>query len=232
MSEKDEKKVDLESCLYDKTMKCPVCGTTFKTRSIRKGKTRFKGCDIDLCSHYDPVNPEYYDVIACNVCGYAAVSSRFSRIGDKQARAIIENISQKFIPKEYPYVFDVDTAIERYKLALLNAAVKKAKAGEKAYICLKLGWLYREKEDSENEAKYLKSAIEGFNIAFTNENFPICGIDEVTLLYIMAALNYKLGDIDESKKILGRLVVKKNIPEMIKQSAEDLRENIKKSQQG
>ncbi len=225
-NENNEQK-NLENCLYDKTMHCPVCDYDFKARAIRKGKTRFVKSELDLRCIYDPVSPDYYDVIVCEQCGYAAISSKFNRITDRQAKQIINNISINYAHKTYPKVYDVDVAIERYKLALLNATVKGAKAGEKAYICLKLGWLYREKKDAQNEISYLKSAIEGFNLAFTNENFPICGLEEGTLLYIMSALNYRLGNTDESKKILGRLLVKTNVPEMIKKNAEDLRELLR-----
>ena len=227
---KDEKKINPEDCLYDRTMTCPVCESEFKARSIRKGKTRFVGSDIDLRSNYDPINPDYYDVIICNHCGYAAISINFNHIGERQAKLITDNISIRFTPKEYPAVYDVDTAIERYKLALLNSITKNGKAGEKAYICLKIGWFYREKKDIENEVKYLKSAIEGFEQAFTKENFPICGLDEPTLLYIMSAIYFRLGNLEESKKILGRVIIKRGLPERLKKKAEDLRDIIKQQE--
>lgn len=220
--------IDPEDCLYDKSVVCPVCDNKFKMRAVRKGKARFIGNDIDLRPNYEPISPEYYAVIICDNCGYAAISSKFSRISDKQAKLIIELITSKFIPKKYPRVYDLNAAIERYKFALVNAAAKKAKAGEKAYICLKIGWLYREKKDTDNELKYLKSAVEGFNLAFTNENFPICGLDENTLLYIMSALYFKLGKFSECKILLGRLIVKRGLPDRLKKSAEDLRDLVKK----
>lgn len=230
VDKKEEKKINPEDCLYDRTMTCPVCESEFKTRTVRKGKSKFLGSDMDLRSNYEPINPDYYDVILCDKCGYAAISINFNHIGERQSRLIADNISIRFVPKEYPKVFDVDTAIERYKIALLNAVTKNGKAGEKAYICLKLGWFYREKKDIDNEIKYLKSAIEGFNTAFTNENFPICGLDEYTLLYIMAALNFRLGDTEECKRILSRLIIKRGLPERLKINAEDLREMIKKQE--
>lgn len=216
------KEIKPEDCLYDKTYNCPVCESKFKARTIRKGKTRFVGSDIDLHSNYDPINPDYYDVIMCDNCGYASISNTFYHIGERQSKLIADNISIRYVHKDYPLVYDTDIAIERYKLALLNCMAKNAKA----YICLKLGWLYRDKKDIENEIKHLRFAIEGFNEAFTNENFPICGLDEQTLLYIMAALNFRLGEADESKRILSRLIVKRNLPERLKKKAEDLKELI------
>ena len=39
--------------------------------------------------------------------------------------------------------YTYEDALARYQLALVNAIVKQAKNSEKAYICLKAGWLMR-----------------------------------------------------------------------------------------
>lgn len=221
------KTIKPEDCLYDKTYTCPVCDSTFKAKTVRKGKAKFINNDVDLKPNYEPIQPDYYDVIICDKCGYAAISQKFPYISSSQAKSIMENISLKFIPKEYPTVYDVNIAIERYKLALLSCVHKKAKSGEKAFICLKLAWAYRDKKDNANEVAYLKSAYNGFNDAFTKETLPICGLDENTLLYILAAISARLANYDEALKILGKLIVKKNLGSRLKERAEDLKDLVK-----
>jgi len=217
-----------EDCLYDKSYTCPVCGNSFKSKAVRKGKTKFISNELDLKPVYKPIQPDYYDIVLCNVCGYAAISSKFDKITYSQEEAIHKNITPKFYPKLYPDIYTVDTAIERYKIALLNCIIKKSHAGEKAYICLKLAWFYREKSDIKNELTFLKAAHKGFNAAFVNENFPICGLDENTLLYIIAAIGARIGKIDDSLRILGRLVVKRNLTPRLKLKITELREILKK----
>ncbi|MBR2057863.1 MAG: DUF2225 domain-containing protein, partial [Fibrobacter sp.] len=50
--------------------------------------------------------------------------------------------SSRCLPRISDKAPDYDTSIERYKLALYNSMVKRAKISEKSYICLKIAWLY------------------------------------------------------------------------------------------
>ena len=216
-----------EECVYDKTFTCPVCEETFKAKQIRKGRAKFISNDDDLKPNYTPVQPDYYDVILCNNCGYAAISSKFDSISIAQEDAISKEITPNFIKKDYPDVFDADIAIERYNHALKNCIAKKSKFGEIAYINLKLAWFYRDKEDRAKELEHLKIAYAGFNKAFTTEKLPICGLDENTLLYIIAAIGFEIGRQDECLLILSRLIVKKNLSSRFKEKILNLKDKIK-----
>ncbi len=216
-----------EECVYDKSYICPVCDAHFKAKAVRKGKARFIDNDEDLKPNYTPIQPDYYDVIVCNECGYAAISSKFDLITYSQQENISEMISKNYIKRDYPEVYDVDTAIERYMLALDNCEAKKSKLGEKSYIHLKLAWFYRDKRDEAREIEHLKIAYDGFNEAFTSEKLPICGLDENTLLYIIAAIGVRIGYEEESLRILGRLIVKKNLTSRLKDKIFFLRERLK-----
>lgn len=217
-----------EDCLYEKTYKCNVCGHSFKAKTIRRGKTKFIDNDIDLKSHFEPIQPDYYDVVICDKCGYSAVLSKFNKITQTQSFLITENISKRFVPRKYPELYTVDVAIERFKLALLNCVTINAKDGEKAYICLKLAWLYRDKKDKKNEITFLTSAYKGFMIAFSKESFPICGMDENTLSYILAATAYNLGLKQQAVKLLSMLFVRRNLNPRLKLKMEELREILRK----
>lgn len=216
-----------EECIYDKTYTCPVCKEVFKAKQIRKGRAKFISNDDDLKPNYKPVQPDYYDVILCDHCGYAAISSKFETITLSQQEAVEEKITPEYVKKDYPDVYDVDTAIERYNHALENCEAKKSKAGEKSYIHLKLAWFYRDKNDKAKELEHLKIAYDGFNEAFTTEKLPICGLDENTLLYILAAIGIEIGYEEESIRILSRLIVKKDLSSRFKQKISALKDKIK-----
>jgi len=221
------KKINPADCLYDKTYECPVCSNEFKSKAIRKGKARYIHNEIDLKPLFEPIQPDYYDVIICNKCGYSAISSCFTRISDSQAEKITSSITPKFYPKQYPEIYSIDDAIERYKLALLSCIVKNAKAGEKAYVCLKIGWFYRDKKDIKNELKYIKAAFDGFKTAYESETFPICGLDEHTLLYMIAALGVRIGCYKEALRALGQLSTQRNLSTRLKNKIYDLKEYIR-----
>lgn len=234
------KKHKEEDALFDKGYCCPVCDSNFKVRSVRVGKARMIGSDIDLRPRYEDIDPIKYDVIVCSHCGYASLSRYFAHITPPQIKLIRTSISPYFKGiddkgKTYSY----DEAIMRYELALANSVVKKSKASEKAYACLKIAWLKRGQAENlpeemqerdkkltqlKNEEKtYIKKAYEGFLVAMAKEMFPICGMDEWTYTYLVAELGYECEDYAKSLKLLSDLVVSKVASPKLKDKARDLR---------
>lgn len=222
-----KKATNPEDLLYDKSINCPVCGNNFKSRAVKSGKVRLISKDSDLMPRYQPINPIYYDIHICPRCGYAAMSKFFDKIKEHQANLIKEKISPRFNAKKYPSIYDLDIAIERYKLSLLNSLVKNAKSSEKAYTCLKLGWLYRIKEDTTGENKFIQQACIGFKEAYEKESFPICGMDSYTYMYLLGELSRKIGDNSEAIKWFGRVIVSTNVNPRLKDLARDQKNLIK-----
>lgn len=215
-------------CLYDKTYQCPVCEETFKEKSIRKGKCRTVSTDMDLDTHTEPIEQLYYDVIMCNSCGYTALSTMFDNIMEKQKMTVMQSISMNFKPRPQVAAYDLDMSLERYKLAYLVAVTKKAKQSELAYISMKISWHYKRKKDTTHELQYIQNAYNGFTSAYQTERFPICGIDEHTLNYLLANFASKLGKYDESLKLLSLVITQAKDNKRLFDRAQDLKENIKK----
>lgn len=226
---KEKKAPNPKDFLYEKTCQCPVCNNEFKTKAVKKGKARIVSTDTDLMPIYENINPTFYDVIICPRCGYSALTRYFEKVKADQADLIKTKISSSYKAKIYPDVYDIDIAIERYKLALLNAFVKVAKSSEKAYICLKLGWLYRLKKDNANEIKFLEQAYIGFNDSFSTESFPICGMDSYTLMFLVGELARRLGKENDALIWLGRVITGRNVNPKLKERARDQKDLIKNS---
>lgn len=217
----------VEELLYDKKYECPVCDHSFTAKAIRSGKNRVVSTDTDLYSQYSIVNPLIYDVILCTSCGYASLSKNFEDLRPTQVKWIREQISSKYNPQYYPEILTVEHAIDRYKLALLSAMVKKSRLGEQAYLCLKIGWLYRDLNDISNENNYLATARNGFKGAFSNERFPIFELDELTTAYIIADISRRLKEYDEALRWVSDLIVKPGVPARLKNRAIDLKDVIR-----
>lgn len=223
--EKEEMK--LEEVLYDKTYVCPVCNYTFKSKAVRSGKNKLTSTDTDLYSHYDKVNPIVYDCIMCNRCGYSAISKSFSKLTSKQIEWIKQEISSKYNRQfDIKDFFTEQDAIERYKLALLTLIVKKARPGEKAYICLRIAWLYRDLGDEKNEKVFLQHALQGFEEAYTKGNFPIYELNEETVAYLIAELNRRLGKYEDAAKWASHLILSPGISPRLKSRVQDLKDMI------
>ena len=228
--------------IYEKSYTCPVCDKTFSSRVMKTGKAKLVSMDLDLRPRYVGIDATKYDVELCPHCKYAALTRYFTALTAGQIHLIKEQISNKV--KLQPHSEDYYTyeeAIERYKIALVCAMVKKAKNSEKAYICLKSAWLlrgYREELESrrqllpqqreeltQQETEYLENAFKGFVEAQKSERYPMCGMDEYTMDYLTAALSYEVGELDMSSQYVSRLLASM-ANNRVKDKARDLKEMI------
>ena len=228
--------------LYEKAYTCPVCGADFSSKVMKSGKAKLVGADQDLRPKYDVIDSTKYDVVLCPVCAYGALASSFAHISQGQTKLIRENISANAkINFYHDEIYSYEEALERYELALACAVVKRAKASEKAYICLKTGWLLRgyaenlkdveqppmsveELEQQENE--YLENAYKGFMDARQSETFPMCGMDELTMDYLLAALALRFQHYDVAGRLLTSVLTSTTASSRVKDKARDMKEQV------
>ena len=231
--------------LFDKSFTCPICDREFKSRTVKIGKAKLAGSDLDLRPRYEQIDLLKYDIIMCPYCGYAALSRFFKFLTSPQAKNIQKTISATFKPqKETKEIYTYDEALERYKLTLANAIVKQAKSSEKAYICLKTAWLLRGKaehldknlpdyeeqkkqcEDEENE--FLRNALEGFLAARQTESFPMCGMDEPTVDYLISVTAMRFEQYDVASRLITGILTSPGANPRMKDKARDVKEMLMK----
>ncbi len=227
--------------LFDKTYECPVCDSKIKARTLKASKARLLRTDMDLRPVYEHIEPLKYDVIICPECGYAALSRYFGGLTSTQIKAVKETISNSYQKTDAQNdIYTYEEALGRYKLCLANAIVKHAKASEKAYICLKTGWLLRSMGESlnkeaegyagelaslkEQENEFLKNALEGFLSARQTENYPMCGMDETTVEYLIAVLAMDFGQYDIASRLISGILVSTTATSRMKDKAREVKE--------
>lgn len=239
----EKREVTEEDLIFEKSYTCPVCDFEFKSKMIRTGKVRLAGADSDLRPRYNGVDSLKYDAVMCPLCGYAALNRYFNFVMSSQAKRIKEKISAQFrMPKFEGEIYSYDDAILRYKMALLNTVVKNGKSSERAYTCLKMAWLYRGKREEMMKGEYKKEEIEqlynqekellgnafdGFAAAFSKEDFPMCGMDKNTMLYLLAELARRTDQVDECKRYLSRVLTARDANSRIKNKAMELKQKLK-----
>lgn len=221
----------VEEVLYDKSYVCPVCDNSFKSKAIRSGKNRLMTVDLDLRPVYDIVNPLYYEPIVCEKCGYSALAKNFNTLSTMQIKLIKEQICSQYKEHHFSSILTPQEAIHKYKLALLNAVVKKAKDGEKAYICLKIAWVYREIEDIENEKLFLEHALTGFLNAYNKERFPIFELGELTVAYLIAELYRRFKEYDKAQQWVSCVVLDRSVSLRLKTKALHLKALIREERE-
>ncbi len=234
--------------IFDKTITCPVCGKVFKTKTVKTGKARFLGTDSDLRPRHNGVDTVKYDTIVCLHCGYASVPRMFSNVTSSQMKNIREQISATFIGMvNGPGIYTYEEAIRRFQLTLYNCVVRKLHTSERAYICLKLAWLFRgyaqsldgteenyeelKAECEKNEKEMTENAYDGFKMALMKESGAICGMDKNTFSYLLAELGRKCGDYDNAGKYLEDIIISGTATAKVKNKARELREQIAKEKE-
>ena len=213
-----KKEINEEDLLFDKSYTCPVCDHEFKSRMVRTGKVRLVGADSDLRPRYMGVDSLKYDAILCPKCGYAALNRYFNFVMSSQAKNIKEKISANF-----------------------HYQPEAGKIYTYAYTCLKMAWLcrgkrellmqgdYKKEEVTElinEEKELLSNAYDGFEAAFSKEDFPMCGMDQYTMMYLLAELARRIGKNDEAKRYVSKVLVARNAQRRIKDKAFALKEKL------
>lgn len=235
--------VNEEDYLYDKKIKCPVCDLEFVSKTVRTGKVKIKAVDIDLRPDYDELDQNKYDVVACTCCGYAALARYFPNITKYQVDDVKLKICMNYRHEpNRDSIYSYDYSKRLYQLALANAVVKKAKNSEKAYICLKTAWVIRgetqrldpedsnyetkKAENDEAEKELLTNAYNGFMLARQSESYPIAGMDQTTLDYLLAALAVETDQKEIAGKMINEILSSRSANARIKDRARLLKEML------
>lgn len=230
-----------------KSVTCPVCENAFRTLAIKSGRARRKEPDVDLRPRFEYIDTNKYDIASCPKCGFTAIHRYFSHLAPVHAKLIREGVlSQLKTPPAKNItqleVVDYDTAIELYKIALYTSVVKKAKNSEKAYTCLKIAWVLRGKmeelsldEEKNKEAieacqkdydTFYQQAFDGFVKAMSSETYPMAGMDQSTVDFLIAAMAYNLEKYEYAARFVSEIIVSQTAPSNVKNRARDLKDLI------
>lgn len=79
---------------------------------------------------------------------------------------------------------------------------------------------------AKEEIECLKNAHEGFISAFSQEDFPMCGMDEYTVTFLVAELSRRIGQKEEAKRWVSKVLVARDANRRIKDKALALKESL------
>ena len=233
-----------EEFLLDKTIRCTVCDKVFKTRMVKSGRAKRMEPDQDLRPRHQYIDTLKYDVASCPHCGYTSLNRYFEHLTAGQIKLVKENICNNYKPKEPLEIaaYDYDTAIDMHKLSLFNAIAKKGKNSEKAYNCLIISWLLRTKGEmitgttdvdqkkkevcKQEEEAFYEQAYEGLIKSVSTEMFPICGMDQSTMDYLLATMSFHFKKYDIASKSLASVLTSASASRKMKDKALLLKDDI------
>lgn len=233
-----------KTMLIDKRYTCPVCDKQIRAKAVKSNTARFVNTMADLRPIYSNINVTKYDAVCCPNCGYAALTQNFSNTSQTQRKLIQDKIQSNYKSHEETACdfYTTEMAISRMKMALLCTITKEAKSSEAGYVCLKISWLYQDLADevpedapdaSSKKEMYLKEAhnaamksYEYLSNARVHEDYPIAGMNETTLDYLLSYLAYEKGDYQTAMQYLSGVVSNRSTSPRLKDKALDLKDLI------
>lgn len=101
------------TCLTRKLVR--VKKLTCYTKTIRAGKIKPIGTDMDLRPKYNGIEVVKYDVIMCPLCGYAALSRYYGQLGMVQKQMVYDQIGKRVVVHSFSdSIYSYIEAFERY----------------------------------------------------------------------------------------------------------------------
>ena len=185
---------------YENEVECPICKNKYKVTKVLSRRTVVKSRDSDFCPHYKGKNPIFYSVNVCPHCGYAAFDSDNNEITIEEINLFELKMKGKWKYQELNSEKKIDEAIKVYKLLLLTYKMIDKKESDIAKVCLRLAWLYRYKNDKENEMKFLENMVKNNEMAFTKEDLTVNLKNELEIMFVTAETQRKLGNYKDAIK--------------------------------
>lgn len=194
--------------LFQVNVECPQCEKTFITSRVRPSFKKPYKKDSDFCSYYKEINPEYYVARVCPQCGFATTENFKVGMTQKQKEAFKEKIGDQWTVRQLGWERTWEDALQSYKLALVCAQVKEEEPRIIAGILHHIAWLYREKENTELERKFLQFALDAYILVFETEQQDV---NNARLMYVMGDLSRRLKKYSEAVKWFTRVINDKRI---------------------
>ncbi|WP_240419194.1 DUF2225 domain-containing protein [Paenibacillus periandrae] len=205
--------------LFQVKVDCANCENSFQTSRVRPSFKKATKTDTDFCIHYKETNPDYYVVRVCPFCGYASTENSTTKFTDEQRRVLMERIVHNWTYKDYGMERSWEDAMYTYKLALVCAQLRNEKGRVIAGLLHHIAWLYRYKNDEQQEKRFLQFALDAYTSVLETESGEL---NNARLMYLIGELNRRMKHYGEAVKWFGRVINDKRINDagMIRASRE------------
>jgi uncharacterized protein (DUF2225 family) len=194
--------------LYQIKVDCVYCKSSFQSSRVRPSFKKRIQTDTDFCVHYKEINPDYYVVRVCPLCGYADTENADSKLVPSQSTVFREKVAEQWTLKDFSGERTWEDAVQTYKLALVCAQIRDEKGRVVAGLLHHIAWLYRYRNDEEQENRFLAFALEAYTKVFETEAEEL---NNARLMYLIGELNRRLKNYQEGVKWFGRVINDKRI---------------------
>lgn len=194
--------------LYSIKVNCVCCEQSFQTSRVRPSFRKPVRTESDFCIHYKLHNPDYYVVRVCPYCGYAFTENFSETMTPRTKELYYEKLGKNWNGLDLTGERDWNGAMQTYKLALVCAQIKGEKDRVVAGLLHHIAWLYRYKDNNEQEARFLQFALDAYIKVFEVEGEDV---NNARLMYLIGELNRRLGNYQKAVLWFGRVINDKKI---------------------
>ncbi len=203
--------------IWTKSEKCPLCETEFEVENVWTNRVKFSETYTDMAKKYIDINPLIYEIWVCPECLYAAYRKEsFLDSSGITRNNFIKNVDlcrklARGCDFHQPRTYEL--GIVSFKLGLLTLQEKpQVSAARYAMFFTRLAWLYRWKDNKEEEMRYLKLALSRYEDAYTKELSPEIGsIGETGLVYTIAEMYRRLGHTQKACEYFMKVITDKKM---------------------
>lgn len=198
---------------YEKKVDCLHCKRSFKSLKVRKNAIRIASTDSDFRPTYvdTSVNGLFYNVFVCEHCGYSFTEDFTPYFAPGVLQQLNEQVCARWIPHHFNGERSIHQAIQSYKLAFLCGSIKKEKHIILAGLLLRLAWLYRDLQNKPQEQRFLRMARQHYSDSYSNGDYEKMQMSEMRVLYMVAELSFRLGDIEQATRYFSRIIERQSI---------------------
>ncbi|NTW05070.1 MAG: DUF2225 domain-containing protein [Peptococcaceae bacterium] len=182
-----------EEIFYQKEISCPLCCQKYQTFKARHKYTIVDRTDQDSCPYYKVINPMFYEINTCPQCGYSFNTATANQVKSEIKDSLSKTISQLFKGENYCELRSLDDAIKAFQLAIKCQWQMGATNYALGRLFLKLGWLYRYKEDFAEENEQMKKALHHLS-KYYDESEIDDPKDEMNVMYLIGQIHLNLED--------------------------------------
>lgn len=220
--------------LYDRKITCLCCKKTYMTKKIRSRFIKAIKHDTDFCSYYhkEDLNPLLYYVSVCPHCGFSSSEEFTSYFPAATLEEIKSKICNNWSGLNYCETRTIEESINTYKLGIYSATLKKEKYIAIAGLYMRLAWLLRTYNHTEQEIRFTDLALDAYIKSYMEDDYQNTHMSEVRLLYLIGELSRRTEKYKQATLYFSKVIQKQNetIEKGIVQMARDRWQEFREEQ--
>ncbi len=214
--------------VYPKKYECPFCLKVIEKDTPRQSIMHVLKTDTDLRTHYDGMEPLYFEVVTCPSCYMSAVAAQFEKASTAREKDLFEILAPYRGRFDFSgkLITDLDTMFAGLYLAALCAPYCYPKSDAvTARLWHRISWLYGDCGDTELQAVAGKNALDLYIKSYQGEDHQ--EEQTVRIQLIIAELSCVCGDLKNAAEFFIKVKSNRKAGAVYQRLAEDRLEEVK-----